>query len=104
MCSFYEFTRKTKFDFVCYTFSLKSHPWSDRAVGRVVILLIDALRADFVLNHDQLANLGVHYQDVGEGRPKIPFLREMLKKDQAICLVAETTPPTVTLPRLKVAI
>ena len=93
------------------------HPWHARAIGRVVILLIDALRADFVLDNEQLGKVGVNYNNPHESsssipsggeetafaeRPKIGFLRTMLQRGQAVCLVAEATPPTVTLPRIKV--
>lgn len=88
------------------------NPWSKRAVGRVVILLIDALRADFVLNNQELREIGIHYHqgssslskddDTYPERPKIQFLRKMIDRGKSVCLVAEATPPTVTLPRLKV--
>ena len=35
-------------------------------------------------------------------RPQIRFIRELLGKGRARCYVAQATPPTVTLPRLKV--
>lgn len=58
-------------------------------VGRTVIILIDALRADFIFDKEH----------VGE----MPFVQSMLSSGQGIGFVAKAHPPTVTLPRIKVS-
>ena len=79
-----------------------SFSWRTRKIGPLAIVLIDALRADFVLPHARLkAEVGVDYGLEGE-RPQIRFIGELLAKGRARCYVAQATPPTVTLPRLKV--
>ena len=66
-----------------------------RRVGPLVIMVIDALRADFVL--DIAAGL-----EPGPGR-KIHYLQDLLRnKTGAVGFVTRASPPTVTLPRIKV--
>eukprot|EP00095_Tigriopus_kingsejongensis_P005047 snap_masked-scaffold375_size191602-processed-gene-0.22 protein:Tk05047 transcript:snap_masked-scaffold375_size191602-processed-gene-0.22-mRNA-1 annotation:"splicing arginine serine-rich 7" len=76
--------------------------WTRRKVGQVVIVLIDALRADFVLDHAKLREHEVDYGPIGE-MPKLEFLRRKISQREAACYIAQATPPTVTLPRIKVA-
>ena len=59
-------------------------------VGRLVVVVIDALRADFVLD-----------QKDGGGRPKISWLTEALESGDGRAWVARASPPTVTLPRFQ---
>jgi len=59
--------------------SYRPHP----AYGRVVVVLVDALRANMAL----------------EGN--MPFVQEIVAKNQALAYVARTQAPTVTMPRLK---
>lgn len=70
-------------------------------VGQLVIVLIDALRADFVLSADALRSLDVNYES--PVRPKIPYLERKCQEhsDDALCFVTKVMPPTVTLPRIK---
>ena len=65
--------------------------WRQRKVGQLVILVIDALRADFVFKEE----------DGRQNSPRIEFLEELLKEKKAVGLIARANPPTVTLPRLK---
>eukprot|EP00095_Tigriopus_kingsejongensis_P010479 maker-scaffold1628_size33005-snap-gene-0.8 protein:Tk10479 transcript:maker-scaffold1628_size33005-snap-gene-0.8-mRNA-1 annotation:"gpi ethanolamine phosphate transferase 2-like" len=74
--------------------------WTRRKVGQVVIVLIDALRADFVLDHAKLREHEVDYGPIGE-MPKLEFLRRKISQREAACYIAQATPPTVTLPRIK---
>ncbi|XP_068727731.1 GPI ethanolamine phosphate transferase 2-like [Montipora capricornis] len=53
--------------------------------GRLIIMLIDALRADFVFNE----------------RSKMPFTQEMIRKNESFSFLARAHPPTVTMPRIK---
>lgn len=80
--------------------------WLQRRVGKLVVVLIDALRADFVFSMKKLNDLGsVDYGKQNKVEfPKIEFLHGMIEKqsDNALAFVAKTTPPTVTLPRIKV--
>jgi predicted AlkP superfamily pyrophosphatase or phosphodiesterase len=75
--------------------------WTRRDVGKLVIVVIDALRADFVLSHKDLLRAGVDYGPIEE-RPKVAYLEDMIEKGEAVCVIAKATPPTVTLPRIKV--
>ena len=77
--------------------------WNARSVGQTVIVVIDALRADFVFERESLvaAGLNLNVGDVPR-RPRIPELRQVLEDKEALGFVAVTTPPTVTLPRIKV--
>ena len=63
-----------------------------RQVGRLVIIVIDALRADFVLDTDPPAAAGY----------KIDYLQQLLRGARARGFVTRASPPTVTLPRVKV--
>ena len=60
-----------------------------RRVGRLVVVVIDALRADWVLESE------------GGNVTKIKFLAERLAAGEAVGLVTVVSPPTVTLPRIK---
>ena len=56
----------------------------------MVLVLIDALRADFVMDslHSNL--------------PKMKFVKSLEEKGEAISVLAKAHPPTVTMPRIKV--
>ena len=54
------------------------------------MVVIDALRADFVLDAKETKR---------EGRPKIRWLTEALERGDGQAWVARASPPTVTLPR-----
>ena len=59
-------------------------------VNRVVFMLIDALRYDFVLDAD------------GQGRvDRMPFVARLLRERRAHAFRLNALPPTVTLPRVK---
>lgn len=78
--------------------------WHRARVGQLAVVLIDALRADFVLDRDALRDAGVDYGPGSAERPKIAFLEAAIAERwaEARAVVAKATPPTVTLPRLKV--
>ena len=65
------------------------HSWN-RRVGRLVIMVIDALRLDFVVDRAG-----------SESEFKIKYLEEMIQERKAQLVVTRVSPPTVTLPRLK---
>ena len=65
-----------------------------RKVGHLVIMVIDALRADFVLDLDTTDNK--------DQRPKMKYLQKLLNDNEATGFVTKANPPTVTLPRIKV--
>ncbi|KAK0149894.1 GPI ethanolamine phosphate transferase 2 [Merluccius polli] len=54
---------------------------------RVVIMLVDALREDFVFGPD--------------GRANMPYTRHLVERGSAHSFVAKARPPTVTMPRIK---
>uniref|UniRef100_A0A3Q3H282 GPI ethanolamine phosphate transferase 2-like n=1 Tax=Labrus bergylta TaxID=56723 RepID=A0A3Q3H282_9LABR len=56
---------------------------------RVVVMLIDALREDFVFGPD--------------GRRYMPYTRHMVERGSSLSFVAKARPPTVTMPRIKVS-
>ena len=77
--------------------------WHRARVGQLAVVLIDALRADFVLDRDALRDAGVDYGPGTADRPKISFLEAAIAdRAEARAVVAKATPPTVTLPRIKV--
>jgi ethanolaminephosphotransferase len=55
--------------------------------GRLVIMLIDALRADFVF---------------GDAGRSMPYTRRLLENGRSLNFIARAHPPTVTMPRIKV--
>ena len=75
----------------------------NRKVGQVVLVVIDALRADFVLPDSEMVKLvGSGFKT---GRPKIQSLHDAIqnpKSDSVLAFVAEANSPTVTMPRIKV--
>lgn len=71
-----------------------------RFLGKTVIVVIDALRADFVFDPVSLAPLGMGGQLREEAR--IGYLADLLSSGRAIGLVTQVSSPTVTLPRIKV--
>ena len=65
-----------------------------RQVGRLVIIVIDALRADFVLDTDPPPAAAGY---------KIKYIQQLLRGEGgARGFVTRASPPTVTLPRVKV--
>ena len=59
--------------------------------GRLVVVLIDALRADFVLPVESNLNL-----------PRMRFVEKLIVQRETISFRAKANPPTVTLPKIKV--
>jgi hypothetical protein len=53
--------------------------------GRLVIMLVDAMRYDFIFEHNRM-----------------PFVTRLLRENKAVPFILKAKPPTVTLPRLKV--
>ena len=80
------------------TMTIPRQPGSwTRRVGPLVIMVIDALRADFVLDVDTGPGSG-------SGK-KIRYLQELLQNQtEAVGFVTRASPPTVTLPRIKVKV
>lgn len=65
----------------------KAHHQAPRpVVGRVVIVVIDALRVDFIFHE----------------HTTMKYLKSLTQKSEALGYVARAHPPTVTLPRIKV--
>lgn len=56
---------------------------------RVVLVLIDALRQDFVFGP--------------KGKQFMPYATQVIEKGTSYSFVAEAKPPTVTMPRIKVS-
>lgn len=63
-------------------------PTIEPVIGRVVIMLIDGLREDFIFGPK-----GVNH---------MKFTRNLIDRGQARSFVARAQPPTVTMPRIKV--
>ena len=61
--------------------------------GRTVLILIDALRADFVLPE---------YAEGDDGFSRMEFLRSLIDSRQTYSYISRAHPPTVTMPRIKV--
>ena len=61
--------------------------------GKMVFVLIDALRADFVLP-----------SDISDPLPRMTFVEEKLQQGEAKGFLARAQPPTVTMPRIKVSL
>ena len=62
---------------------------ADYTFNRLIIVLIDALRADFVFSE--------------EAKERMPHLSYLLSSSNALGFRAKSHPPTVTLPRIKVS-
>jgi predicted AlkP superfamily pyrophosphatase or phosphodiesterase len=62
-------------------------------IDRVVLVVIDALRADFVLDVSS-----------SSGNGRMEFVTQRLRDLTARAYVAHTQTPTVTMPRIKVCI
>lgn len=56
---------------------------------KVVIVLIDALRDDFVFG--------------SKGKQFMPYTTQVVEKGTSYSFIAEAKPPTVTMPRIKVS-
>ena len=80
----------------------KISDWLRRKVGQIVVVVIDALRADFVLPEATLeAELGLKRLQPS----KMKYLHNALRKnddDEKIAFLSRANAPTVTMPRLKV--
>ena len=57
---------------------------------RLVLVLVDALRADFVLPYGSA------------GLPRMEFVAELINQNKTLSYLAKAHPPTVTMPRIKV--
>ena len=78
----------------------KISDWLRRKVGQIVVVVIDALRADFVLPEAVLeAELGKRKKQ----RNKMKYLHDLLMKDEQAAFLSRANAPTVTMPRLKVS-
>ena len=92
--------------------------WLERKVGQVVMVVIDALRADFVFPENLLKQSGQFsraddngaWQKGGSGhahrkRPKIRSLHDLIQAESKLVnpFLARANTPTVTLPRIKVS-
>ncbi len=60
--------------------------------GRLVVVLIDALRVDFVIPYQH------------SGLPRMKQVSKMVEDGEVLSFIAKAHPPTVTLPRIKVII
>ena len=84
--------------------------WLSRKVGQVVLVVIDALRADFVFADSTLDKMGVILDINGKKtekrrrRPKITVLTDWIQNSNPLvkAFVAKVHSPTVTMPRIKV--
>ncbi|GCB73369.1 hypothetical protein scyTo_0002505 [Scyliorhinus torazame] len=56
--------------------------------GRIVVMLVDALREDFVFGP--------------KGRQFMPYVRHLVEQGSSHSFIAKAWPPTVTMPRIKV--
>ena len=97
--------------------------WLERKVGQVVLVVIDALRADFVLPENLLKQSGQFSRGEGTGsrghgtgngdggatgsprKPKIRSLHDLIEGESELvnAFLARANTPTVTLPRIKVS-
>ena len=77
--------------------------WLRRKVGQVVVVVIDALRADFVLPNDVFETELGSKVDHKRQRPKIEFLHDLIHKGEQVAFLSRANAPTVTMPRLKVS-
>uniref|UniRef100_A0ABM0GTS2 GPI ethanolamine phosphate transferase 2-like n=1 Tax=Saccoglossus kowalevskii TaxID=10224 RepID=A0ABM0GTS2_SACKO len=69
-----------------HSMKMKNEP--PKAVfGRLVIVLVDALRADFVFGN--------------KADQHMPFTSQLIKDDKTLSFIAKAHPPTVTMPRIK---
>ena len=65
-----------------------------RKIDKVVLVLIDALRADFVFNEINPKNEKITQK-------KMPFLQTMIEQNKTFSYVSIASLPTVTMPRIK---
>jgi len=70
------------------------HPQGPASFSRVVVIVIDALRADFVFDLES-STFDPHQHPM-------PYLRSLIEKHRAIPFVSRAAIPTVTMPRIKV--
>ncbi|GLD95392.1 hypothetical protein PINS_up004036 [Pythium insidiosum] len=73
-------------------------PTTTPAFDRLVVVLIDALRADMVLGADALGDDRSHREDLSRF---MPYTRRLIDEGEALAYVAHAGVPTVTMPRLK---
>ncbi|KAE9137786.1 hypothetical protein PF010_g1178 [Phytophthora fragariae] len=76
---------------------------TDAAYDRLVVVLIDALRADMVLGSAAMHGTteGNEQQTKGELNAHMPFTSGLVTSGRALGYVAHASVPTVTMPRLK---
>lgn len=78
--------------------------------GRLVLVVVDALRADFVLpkllpltSAEDIPEAG---DESGVGTKKavgrMPYVEKLIQQNEAVAFLSKASPPTVTLPRIKV--
>jgi len=70
-----------------------------RSIGRVVFVLIDALRADFVLPSSHLGAATEARRSVTD---RMEYLHDLIQQNRSLGFLSKAHPPTVTLPRIKV--
>ncbi|TMW62865.1 hypothetical protein Poli38472_005483 [Pythium oligandrum] len=78
---------------------------NDRAFGRLVVVLIDALRADMVMGSDVMYGRDSAHVEEAKRQQELnaymPYTRNLLASGQAMSFIAHASVPTVTMPRLK---
>lgn len=82
-----------------------ANEWKLRKVGQVVLVVIDALRVDFLYPEPILANMGIVMdgKKLEVERPKIAVLTDWIERSNPSlkAFVARVNSPTVTMPRIK---
>ncbi|KAF4042606.1 Pleckstrin homology domain-containing proteinosphodiest [Phytophthora infestans] len=75
----------------------------DRAYDRLVVVLIDALRADMVLGSAAMYGADADDKQLSKGElnAHMPFTSSLVTSGRALGYVAHASVPTVTMPRLK---
>lgn len=78
--------------------------------GRLVLVVVDALRADFVLPklfpQTSAEDMPEARNEIGVGIKKavsrMPYVEKLIQQNEAVAFLSKASPPTVTLPRIKV--
>ena len=88
------------------TANIRRNVCSERLVGQLLIVVIDALRADFVFRSEELSGVKADLvkgseDDVAEESPKIRSIKEFIDKGLAEAMLTHVHAPTVTLPKIK---
>ena len=85
--------------------NIRRNVCSERLVGQLLIVVIDALRADFVFGSEELsgvkADLVKRSEDGAEESPKIRSIKLFIDKGLAEAMLTHVHAPTVTLPKIK---